>query len=165
MKISLTDLCAIAIAGVMILTAATESRAQDNPFYDAAIMVNFQRATDSYAFAHRQRERHGEWPAGRVEGTLFTPIVADAFRKRIRKAIAGEACRLADTPSGDFSVPRVNEPVDHAPAVPACIASMLPPLPDELEYRVAGVALLLVDGHLHIVVDVLHAAFPAPDTP
>jgi hypothetical protein len=165
MKISLTGMCAIAIAGVMILTAATESRAQDNPFYDAAIMINFQRATDSYAFTHRQRERHGEWPAAGVEGTLFTPIVSDAFRKRIRRATAGGACKLPDTAIRDFSVPRVNAPVDSSPGVPACIASMLPRLPEELEYRVAGVALLLVDAHLHIVVDVLHAAFPVPDEP
>jgi hypothetical protein len=148
----------------LILTAATESRAQDDSFNDAATMINFQRAADSYAFSHRQRERRGEWPAGGVEGTLFTPLVADAFRKRIWRATGSGACTLPEA-LDDFSVPRVNEPVDHAPGVPACIASVLPPLPDELEYRVAGVALLLVDAHLHMVVDVLHAAFPPPEWP
>jgi hypothetical protein len=49
--------------------------------------------------------------------------------------------------------------------VPPCIASVLPPLPNELEYRAAGVALLLADAHVHVVVDVLHAAFPPPATP
>ena len=162
MKISLTGMCAIAIAGVIIVTAATESRAQES-FGDAAVMLEFQRAADSYAFSHRQLERRGEGAASRAEGTLFTPLVADAFRKRIRRAAAG-ACKMSDTAILDFSVPRVNMRVD-APPVPECVASVLPPLPDELEYRVAGVTLLLVDAHLHIVVDVLHAAFPAPATP
>jgi hypothetical protein len=71
---------------------------------------------------------------------------------------------VSDTAILDFSVPRVNMRVD-APPLPESGASVLPPLPDELEYRVAGVTLLLVDAHLHIVVDVLHAAFPAPATP
>ena len=45
---------------------------------------------------------------------------------------------------------------------PSCIATMLPGLPTELEYRVSGIALLLIDAHLAIVVDVLHAAFAQP---
>ena len=163
MKISLIEVCGLAIAGLAIIAVA-DSRAQV-PSGDAAVMVDFQRAADSYAFSHRQLERRAQGPAAGVEGTLFTPIVADAFRKRIRKAIAGEACKLPDTPSGDFSVPRVGTPVAGLTGVPTCIAARLPLLPDELEYRVAGVALLLVDAHLHIVVDVLHAAFPVPDEP
>jgi len=157
----------IRMAGVTIAAAAimaVDARPQES-FGDAQVMIAFQRAADSYAFGHRQRERRAEGPAAGVEGTLFTPIVADAFRKRIRRAIAGGTCSLSDTSSGDLSVPRVNAPVGRAPGVPACIMSALPPLPNELEYRVAGVALLLVDAHLRIVVDVLHAAFPAPDGP
>lgn len=163
MKTSMLGVCGIAIAGLAI-SAAADSRAQE-PFGDAAIMIDFQRAADSYAFSHRQLERRGQGPATGVEGTLFTPIIADAFRKRIRKAIASEACTLPDTASGDFSVPRVGTTVAGASGVPPCMASMLPPLPGELEYRAAGVALLLVDARLQIVVDVLHAAFPPPEWP
>jgi hypothetical protein len=36
----------------------------------------------------------------------------------------------------------------------------LPRLPDELEHRARGVALVLVDTHANLIVDVLHAAFP-----
>jgi hypothetical protein len=36
----------------------------------------------------------------------------------------------------------------------------LPKLPPELDYRSAGVALVLVDAHAGLVVDVLHGAFP-----
>jgi len=161
MNINLSGVCGLAIASLAIIAVA-DSRAQES-FGDAAVMVEFQRAADTYAFSHRQLERRGEGAAVLTEGTLFTPIVADAFRKRIRKAAAGD-CKMSDTAILDFSVPRVNLHVD-APSVPACVASVLPPLPDELEYRVAGVALLLVDAHLHIVVDVLHGAFPAPASP
>jgi hypothetical protein len=38
----------------------------------------------------------------------------------------------------------------------------LPRLPDELQYRAVGVALILVDTHANLVVDVLHAVFPPP---
>ena len=160
MKINLSGVC-LAIA-TLAIAAVADGRAQE-PYGDASVMIDFQRGVDSYAFSHRQLERRGEGAAIGAEGALFTPLVADAFRKRIRRAIAG-ACRVSDTAILDFSVPRVNMRVD-APPVPACVAAVLPPLPDELEYRVAGVALLLVDAHLHIVVDVLHAAFPAPASP
>jgi hypothetical protein len=157
MKISVIDVCGAAIA-VLAIFAAAGSPAQ-GPWGDAQAMIEFQRGTDAYAFSHRRVERRGEAPAAMVEGTLFTPIVADAFRKRIRTAMTRRGCELPRA-GGDFVVPRVNTRIDSAPAVPACIAAVLPPLPSELEYRHAGVALLLADAHLHIVVDVLHAAFP-----
>jgi hypothetical protein len=37
----------------------------------------------------------------------------------------------------------------------------LPKLPPELEYRSMGVALMVIDVHAGLVVDVLHGAFPA----
>jgi hypothetical protein len=40
------------------------------------------------------------------------------------------------------------------------VSSVLPRLPEELEYRVASVALILLDTHANMVVDVLHGAFP-----
>ena len=160
MKIVRTGICAAAIAGVAIIAAA--NTAAQGPFGDAEIMIGFQRAADSYAFGHRQLDRRAEGPVTTVEGALFTPIVADAFRKRIRRVTAGGACKVSDAAIHDFSVPRSNAPAAATPAVPACIVAVLPPLPEELEYRVRGVALLLVDAHLHIVVDVLHAAFPPP---
>lgn len=160
MKVSWIGVCGIAMAGLAIIAAA-DRRAQE-PFGDAPAMIEFQRAADSYAFSHRQLERRGQGPAITVEGTLFTPVVADAFRKRIRRATAG-ACQLPDAAIHDSSVPRVDTRIERALEVPACIAAALPALPAELEYRLAGVALVLADAHLHIVVDVLHAAFPGRD--
>lgn len=158
MTISLIGVCGVAIAGLAIFAAA-DSSAQ-GPWGDAQAMIEFQRGADAYAFSHRQGERRGQAPAAKAEGTLFTPVVADAFRKRIRTAMTRQGCELPRAGGSDFVVPRVNTRVEGAPPVPACIAAVLPPLPTELEYRLAGVALVLADAHLHIVVDVLHAAFP-----
>ncbi len=60
----------------------------------------------------------------------------------------------------DSAVPRPNDSSEGTALLPSCLSAVLPALPAELEYRASGVALLLADAHLHIVVDVLHAAFP-----
>lgn len=156
MKMSLIGVCGVAIA-ILAIAGAADTRAAQ-PFGDTQAMIEFQRAADAYAFSHRQVDRRGAAPPARAEGTLFTPAVSDAFRKRIRAATSRQGCEPPSAGS-DFAVPRVNTRLEGAPALPACIAAVLPPLPTELEYRIAGVALLLADAHLHIVVDVLHAAF------
>ena len=128
-------------------------------FPDDRALLQFQRAADSYAFAHRQDDRRGRAPSSFAEGEFFTPQVAATLRARIR--IAG--CDLPGTGDGDFRVPRVNATTTGTIALSPCLVAVLPKLPPELEYRSAGVALVLADAHLHIVVDVLHAAFPARD--
>jgi len=120
---------------------------------DDGVILQFQRVADSYAFQHRQSERRGAPPARLVEGVFFTPQVAAALRDRLRAA----GCRNAA--GQEFVVPRVNSSTEGTGPVQSCMAAVLPQLPPELEYRVAGVALILADAHLHIVVDVLHAAF------
>lgn len=125
---------------------------------EAAIVLQFQRAADTYAFVHRQDERRSIPMALRVEGALFTPQAADLFRRRMRAAMA-RGCEPPH-PSGRFEVPRVNMSMEGTMAAPACVIAQLPRLPEELAYRVSGAALLLVDAHLGVIVDVLHAAFP-----
>jgi hypothetical protein len=62
-------------------------------------------------------------------------------------------------------VPRPNDDAGGAMPIAACLVAVLPRLPAELEYRARGVALVLVDTHADMVVDILHAAFPAQPTP
>lgn len=145
------------VAHVATLTA-DRGRAQD-PFGDSQVMTKFQRAADSYAFTHRQVERKHGTPPAAVEGAIFTPAAAAAFRNRIMLAVRSVGCERPEPGGIDFSVPRVNSNASATPALSACIVAVLPKLPAELEYRSAGVALLLVDAHTHVVVDVLHAAF------
>ena len=160
MKMLLRGVYGLAIAGLAIIAAA-DSSAQE-PFGDAQVMIEFQRAADSYAFGHRQTERRGTTPVARQEGAIFTPVVAAAFRARIRAAVNRPTCDAPRASEPDFVVLRVNASTAGSQDAPSCIATMLPGLPTELEYRVSGIALLLIDAHLAIVVDVLHAAFAQP---
>ena len=127
---------------------------------DSAVILQFQRAADSYAFAHRQDERRNAPAMQLTEGQFFTPIVAAAFRARIRAATGAAGCHAPSQGEGRFEVPVVNASAAASDPLPQCLTSALPRLPEELEYRVAGVALILADAHRNVVVDVLHAAFP-----
>ena len=152
----------IGISGLVIATVivVADSRAQ-GPYGDAQAMLEFQRAADAYAFSHRQTERRGAAAAVRIEGAIFTPVVAAAFRTRIAMATGRGDCAVPPASQTDFVVPRVNGSIAGTSDLPGCIAAVLPRLPAELQYRVSGVALVLTDAHLLVVVDVLHAAFPA----
>jgi hypothetical protein len=146
---------AIRVIAVVLLALTITASRETATQIDGAVIVQFQRAADAYAFQHRQTERRGAPPAPLVEGAFFTPPVAAAFRDRIRTS----GCDLPQT--GDSAVPRVNGAIGSTGPLPPCMSAALPILPPELEYRVAGVAMILADAHLHIVVDILHGAFPA----
>ena len=144
---------ACATIAVTLLASVTLQARQPQ---DAGVIAKFQRAADSYAFQHRQTERRGTPPAPSVEGAFFTPLVAAAFRHRIRTS----GCEIPQTGEGDSAVPRPNDFTDGTSPLAPCLVAVLPSLPAELEYRTRGIALVLADAHLKIVVDVLHAAFP-----
>ena len=137
------------------LPAAIQARQQK----DEGVILQFQRAADAYAFQHRQIERRSAAPATLVEGAFFTPAVAAAFRDRLRAA----GCPIQKADDSGFVVPRVNSSADGTNLLPSCASAALPGLPPELEYRFTGVALILADAHRHVVVDILHAAWPARD--
>ena len=154
-------------------TLAVNVRAQDT-FGDAAAMLQFQRSVDNYAFQHRQVQRRlGEGvdqqalaaalraarPAP-TDGDFFTPVIAAAFRHRITTALRASDCKMAVPATATSEVPRVGVLALGTQAVPSCVLKVLPPLPEELEYRLASVALILLDTHANMVVDVLHGAFP-----
>ena len=147
------------IVAIVALALAAPVALHARQQVDAAVIVQFQRAADSYAFQHRQTERRGASPAPLVEGAFFTPLVAAAFRDRIR--VSG--CEIPQQSDDDSAVPRPNDSTEGTSPLAPCLSAVLPALPAELEYRASGVALLLADAHLHIVVDVLHAAFPVED--
>lgn len=167
-RLAVTLLVATAIGA-----AVPDARAQD-PYGDAATMLQFQRSLDAYAFQHRQVQRRlGEGadqkamaagmraarPAA-ADGDFFTPIIAVAFRTRIAAAFRTPGCTL-DAPLGS-EVPRIGSSMVATQALPGCALALLPHLPAELEYRRASVALVLLDTHANMVVDVVHGAFPTP---
>jgi hypothetical protein len=160
--------CVLAVAG-----AAVSSARSQEAFGDAAAITQFQRTVDAYAFMHRQIQRRlGEgadqdaMAAGMraarpssADGDVFTPMVAAAFRNRIALAFRTQTCKTAMPSSLSFEVPRVGTSAIETQALPNCLLGVLPRLPDELEYRTASVALILIDTHANVVVDVLHGAF------
>lgn len=126
---------------------------------DERIILQFQRAADSYAFASRQADRGGPPPVMLEEGLMFTPTVSAVLRARIAVAMRTSDC-VAEPQSDNFVVPRVRESASATQPLAACLVPVLPKLPVELEYRTAGVTLVLVDAKRQLVVDVLHGAFP-----
>jgi len=103
-------------------------------------------------------------------GDIFGPEVGDFFRARL--AIVGRAAGLEptfdvsplvdDDAAACTTTPAVNSKVSWAAGVPITepVARALPTLPLELEYRVAGRTLVLVDVAANLVVDVLLEAMP-----
>ena len=156
--------CVLGIAGV-----ATSIGDAQETFRDATAITQFQRAVDGYAFQHRQIQRRlgegadqaalaGALRAARpsADGDFFTPMVGDAFRRRIANRLRTPGCDLSGVVRGS-EVPRVGVAMLSWQRVPGCLEAILPRLPEELEYRVASVALILVDTHANLVV----GAFPA----
>jgi hypothetical protein len=166
------------LAGAVVVLAvvgivASNVRAQQDTFDDATTMVEFQRRVDAYAFQHRQVQRRlgaaidpdamaagmrAARPSAAAED-FFTPIVAAAFRHRIATALRTPSCKIAGLATSGSEVPRVGVLAISTQAIPACLVKALPRVPEELEYRVASVALILLDTHANTVVDVLHGAF------
>jgi hypothetical protein len=158
-----------------VMCAAPLSARVQEPFGDAAAITQFQRSVDAYAFQHRQVQRRLGDAADRntmaaglraarplaADGDFFTPIIAAAFRTRIAFALRTQGCKVAAMGTPSSEVPRIGALTIQAHALPGCLSGVLPRLPEELEYRVSSVALVMLDTHANMVVDVLHAAFPA----
>ena len=98
------------------------------------------------------------------EGTIFTPRAAVFFRDRIAHAVRIGAIDLAiEDGQPDEVVLEVHAALPWGAGEPASarLVGLLPPLPDELEYRFVGRHLVLLDVEVNLVVDVLRKAVPA----
>jgi hypothetical protein len=110
-------------------------------------------------------------------GDLITPEAGLVFRRRIAAcltaaewaAVLGEnAAEVEEEEEGVFAGPPVvltvnmtwPEPVPFG-FVPPQLLAVLPRLPDELQYRIVGNALVLWDHHANLIVDFLPEAFAA----
>ena len=100
------------------------------------------------------------------EGEIFAPDVADVFRRLVSTTFAGEESNIGDPiariEQEALCAPplRVNEPPPRGigrTLIPS-FANGLPPLPEELEYRLVGRDLVLVDVPRNLVVDVIRDA-------
>jgi hypothetical protein len=111
--------------------------------------------------------------AGAMPGDIFTSAVSDAFRDRIRAVLREHGRRGFDLwremaeDMEAFEPPTVNGVFSWATATatPPCILAVLPPLPDELQYRFVGASLVLVDIEANLIVDVLPGVIDATNAP
>ena len=117
------------------------------------------RAIGALAIAIRAERRDAR------QGDLFTPALAVELRGRINDALFEHGFtaddlradqRLDDFEPGTVKL-RVNGPFWWvlASAMFPCVIEALPPLPPELQYRIVGDDLILVDVHASLVVDIL----------
>jgi hypothetical protein len=96
-----------------------------------------------------------------TEGNIFTPPTAAYFRARIAHAVGIGAFDVTTAP--DDVVLEVHALLPWGAGKPPSsrLTGLLPPLPQELEYRFVGRHLVLLDVEANLVVDVLREAVPA----
>ena len=96
-----------------------------------------------------------------AEGEIFSPPTALEFRRRLRALATADLCStILDDNPGSVSRPVSRDyPEGRAVATtPAAVLAILPQLPPDLEYRLAGHDLILLDIRANIVVDRIAAA-------
>ena len=135
------------------------------PLQPTADWDQISRAVDARAAAIRAARPMA------APGDLFDPPVAASIRARIRAVLrergigSGELAADADeeTP-GNAARPVVNGrfPWARGAMMPPDVLQVLPPLPEELQYRIVDRDLVLIDMHADLVVDILSDALPAP---
>ena len=101
-------------------------------------------------------------------GEFFTPALAPLLKARISNALlehqytAGDLRAASRVDGIDYERVRlrVNDtfPWILAVAMVPCVIGALPPLPPELQYRIVGDDLMLIDIHASLIVDILPGA-------
>lgn len=105
--------------------------------------------------------------AGARQGDIFSPPIADEFRRLIRIAMTGQRARRVHQ-SLKHAEPvkialRVNDVYpSHLPlqSTPPTLLANLPHLPPDLEYRPIGHDMVLLDIDANIIVDFIPQAIP-----
>lgn len=129
---------------------------------------NFQVEVDAIAAALREAR-----PSA-AEGDIINAEAAVVFRKRIRATLIARACTLDDilaAERNDQRAPLPPRPIVHdqfdwsaGSFMPACVLSVLPLLPEVLQYRFVQRDLVLVDINANLVLDVLPDALPPSES-
>jgi L,D-transpeptidase ErfK/SrfK len=108
-------------------------------------------------------------------GEFFTPALAIELRARVDRALVEHGYTVADVlahgrvPGVDYARVRlrVNDtfPWILGVAMLPCVVDAMPALPSELQYRIVGRDLVLIDVHASLVVDLLASLLVDPDMP
>jgi hypothetical protein len=152
--------------------AALEKQVRDA---DKAVPARKPTASSAHLEASRQliAARLRQARAGAKLGDIFTPEVADLFRRRLAQAWNGPhgaairaSLRHAE-PLPTKALPVNSSYPSSVPlqSTPPDLLQALPPLPGDLEYRFVGRNLILHSLPSNLVVDVLPNALPADHSP
>ena len=134
----------------------------------------FDDPEDMYAAVEALRQALVEARPTARAGNVFTPAIARLFTDRIEEALHQQKLTAAEIIAAaserrlpGMPGPDVNQPFawGYGLAVPRALIGALPALPVELEYRIVGRMLVLVDRHADLVVDVIDEAVPAVEPP
>lgn len=128
-------------------------------------------ATDKLA-DHRDQMADSirEVRSGARQGDVFTPPIAQYFRRQIAATLNGpQGARIRSSlkhgePLHGVSL-RVNEPYPQSlplQSTPPSLLQNLPVLPKELQYRIVDSELVLLDTAPNVVVDYIPHVFPEP---
>ena len=132
---------------------------------------SFDNAEDMFEAVEALRSgiRAARPDAGR--GAILTPEVGAVIRARLETRLADCGQKVEDVLAfineerlPGVSAPKINKrfPWELGSAMWPTFMGVLPPLPDELEYRFADRDLVLIDIHANVVIDILANALPAP---
>ena len=106
---------------------------------------------------------------GAKQGNVFTPEIADYFRKQIASTLRGtQGAKVLTSLKHSEPVKGIGIAVNGAypqniplQSTPASLLLNLPPLPKQLEYRMVNQDLVLRDTAANIIVDFLPHALPS----
>jgi hypothetical protein len=103
--------------------------------------------------------------AGAKQGDIFTPEISARFKSLMypelkgQKGVETKATIKEDAPPPMALKVNMRYPENSPlPTVPPGLLANLPQLPEDLEYRVAGTALILRDVHANVVIDFIPRA-------
>jgi len=135
----------------------------------SADTATIRRAIDAMAAAIRAERSDAR------QGDLFNPAAETTIRVRVANALRSHGLtpldvRVAERAQGadaGAAVLRVNGTFPWAlgTAMFSCVLEALPPIPPELQYRLVGRDLVLIDVHASLIVDVLPLALGESDPP
>jgi hypothetical protein len=127
-----------------------------------------RRAIDAMAAAVRAARPDA------TQGDFFNPAAQAAIRTRLARALRTHALTPADVLAAELAdgvdsrgvVLKVHDtfPWALSTAMTPCLLEALPPLPPELQYRLVGRDLILIDVHASLVIDILPRALGAGDS-
>ena len=180
----------LALALTSVASAQSVMKAEPSP-HDKQVIAEFEKRVNDYVGMRQKEAGTAPAPTSSAEaleqtqkqlavrvrearpnakqGDVFTPEIANYFRKRIAATLRGKqgvkvltSLKHSEPVKGiDVQVNGTYPPKLPLQSTPPSLLLNLPPLPKQLEYRMVNQDLVLRDTAANIIVDFLPHALPA----